>query len=125
MEKKGQGGVSIISVEYLLCQSAEKFRRGNLVCLYFRVSKKFLLQRVMSRFSVENFLAHSTELFRRETLLCCISEKFWSRKNLWLRRLEGNYLKFSSKIFCLTVPNHFEEEPFCAVFQIIAGSEEF
>ena len=55
MEKKGQGGVSIISVEYLLCQSAEKFRRGNIVCLYFRVSKMFMLQRVMSQFSVQFF----------------------------------------------------------------------
>ena len=43
MEKKGEGGVSIISVEFFLCQSAEKFRRGNLVCLCFRVSKKILL----------------------------------------------------------------------------------
>ena len=55
MEKKGEGGVSIFSVEYFLSQSAEKFRRGNLVCLRFRVSKKLMLQRVMSRFSVELF----------------------------------------------------------------------
>ena len=49
------------------------------VCHYFRVSKNFMLQRVMSRFSVERF-------------------------------------------FCLTVPKHFAEEPFYAVFQKISGS---
>ena len=32
-EKKGDGGASIFSVEFFLSQSAEKFRRGNLVCL--------------------------------------------------------------------------------------------
>ena len=77
MEKKGEGGASIFSVNYFLSQSAENLRRGNLVCLYFRLSKKFMLQRVMSHFSVEKFLSHSTETFRRETLLCSVSEKFW------------------------------------------------
>ena len=77
MEKKGDGGASILSVDLFLSQSADKFRRGNLVCRYFRVSKKFMLQRVLSHFSVENFLSHSTETFRRETFLCCVSENFW------------------------------------------------
>ena len=31
---------------------------------------------------------------------------------------------FQSKVFCLTVPKNFEEEPFCAVFQKISGSEK-
>ena len=30
---------------------------------------------------------------------------------------EGEYHDFPSKIFCLTVPEKFEEEPICAVFQ--------
>ena len=51
--------------------------RNPLVCYYFRVSKSFMLQKVMSRFSVENFLSHSTETFRRGTRLCCVSEIFW------------------------------------------------
>ena len=29
------------------------------------------------------------------------------------------------KNFCLTVPKHFVEEPFYAVFQKISGSEKF
>ena len=31
---------------------------------------------------------------------------------------------FPSKIFCLTVPEKFVGEPFCAVFQKISGSEK-
>ena len=34
------------------------------------------------------------------------------------------YQDFPSKNFCLTVPNSFVEEPFCAVFQEISGSEK-
>ena len=30
---------------------------------------------------------------------------------------------FPSKVFCLTVPNNFVGEPFCAVFQKISGRE--
>ena len=33
--------------------------------------------------------------------------------------------RFSVEFFCLTVPNDFVEEPFCAVFQKISGSENF
>ena len=33
--------------------------------------------------------------------------------------------QFPSKVFCLTVPKHFVEEPFYAVFQKISGSEKF
>ena len=36
----------------------------------------------------------------------------------------GEYQDFPSKIFCLTVPKHFVEEPFYAVFQKISGSEK-
>ena len=50
--------------------------------------------------------------------------KFLVAKNFWITRLEGDYLNFSSKIFCLTVPNHFEDEPFCAVFQKFSGREK-
>ena len=40
-----------------------------------------------------------------------VAKKFMEKK--W----EGDYLKFPSKYFCLTVPKHFVEEPFYAVFQ--------
>ena len=32
--------------------------------------------------------------------------------------------RFSVEIFCLTVPKNFVEEPFCAVFEKISGSEK-
>ena len=37
---------------------------------------------------------------------------------------KGEYQDFPSKIFCLTVPKHFVEEPFCAVFQKISVSQK-
>ena len=83
-----------------------------------------MLQRVMLRFSVETFLSHSTETFPRGNFLCCVSETFWWRKSLWKRREEGDYKNFPSNFFCLTVPKHFVEEPFCAVFQKTSGGEK-
>ena len=74
--------VSQYSVEKFLSHSAEKFRRGTLLCFTkIPVSKKFMdkkggRRKVVSQFSVENFLSHSAENFRRGTLLCCVSENF-------------------------------------------------
>ena len=39
-------------------------------------------------------------------------------------RFRGLCHDFPTKIFCLTVPKHFLEEPFYAVFQKISGSEK-
>ena len=36
----------------------------------------------------------------------------------------GDYRKFPSKIFCLTLPKQFVEEPLCAVFQNFSGSKK-
>ena len=43
----------------------------------------------------------------------------------FLDKREGRYQDFPSKIFCLKMPKHFVEEPFCAVFQKISVSEKF
>ena len=43
-----------------------------------------------------------------------VAKKFMDKK--------GEYQDFPSKLFCLTVPKHFVEEPLCAVFQNISGS---
>ena len=64
----------------------------------------------VSRTSVENFLFHSFEKFRRGTLLCFTN--FLVSKNV-RDKIGGGHHDFPSKIFCLTVPNHFVEEPFC------------
>ena len=42
----------------------------------------------------------------------------------FMDKLEGEVSRFLSKIFCLTVPKHFAEEPFYAVFQKISGSQK-
>ena len=82
----------------------------------------------VSRFSVDYFLCHSTEKLRRGTLLFCVSENFRYRKNSWIRGGGGQggkeYQDFRSKLFCPTVPKHFVDVPFCAVFQKIPGSEK-
>ena len=43
----------------------------------------------------------------------CVSEKFWYRKILWMRRGGREFHDFMLEIFCLTVPKIFVEEPFC------------
>ena len=39
--------------------------------------------------------------------------------------MEGDYRNFPSKNFCLTLPKHFVEETFSAVFRKISESEKF
>ena len=43
----------------------------------------------------------------------CVSERFWYRKILWMRRGAGEYHDFQMEILCLTEPKNFVEEPFC------------
>ena len=53
----------------------------------------------------------------------CVSENFWYRKILGIREGAGITI-FRQNCFCLTVPNRFAEETFCAVFQEISDSEK-
>ena len=105
----------------------QKSLQGNPSVMCFRnfpVAKSFLdKQWGVSRFSVENFLSHSAENIRRGTFLCFT--KFLVSNKIMDRRGEGGmeHHKFLSKYFCLTVPKHFVEEPFHAVFQKISGRE--
>ena len=97
----------------------KKLRRGTLRCFRnFLVSKKFMLQRVMSRFSVENFLSHSTEKFCRGTLLCCVSENFWYLKSSWIRW--GEYQDFPSKT--VSQCRKFSKEPLSV--SLVSGVEK-
>ena len=43
----------------------------------------------------------------------CVSERFWYRKILWMRRGAREYHDFQMEIVCLTEPKNFVEEPFC------------
>ena len=87
------------------------------------MSKKFVFQRVMSRFFVEFFLSHSAGRFRRGTLLCCVSEIFRYRKSLWIRG--GKYPDFPSKFFCLTVPKNSVGDPSVLCFRKFTVAKKF
>ena len=77
---------------------------------FFRVSKNFMLQRVMSLLSIfcRFFLSHSAEKFRRWTLLCFVSQKLRLRKILWIRGGGVGSIKiFRRKVFvsqCRKIP---------------------
>ena len=43
---------------------------------------------------------------------------------MFMGKREGKYQDFPAKIFCLTVPKLFVEEPFYAVFQKISADEK-
>ena len=58
----------------------------------------------------QKFLSHSVKKIRRRNLLCF--KEFLVSKNVRDKR-GGGYHDFPSKLFCLTVPNHLVEEPFC------------
>ena len=85
------------------------------------VAKNFMDKREgeVSRCSFEKFLSNSAEKIRRGTLYSVIN--FGYRKNLCFRGLCHD---FPSKVFCLTVPKHFAEEPFYAVFQKLSSSQK-
>ena len=67
MDKTGGGSIKNFRRKSFCLTVPKNSYRNLLVCVYFRVSKSFLLQRVMSRFSLENFLSHSAENIRRGT----------------------------------------------------------
>ena len=73
----------------------------------------------VSRFVVESFLSHSAESFVGEpfglSLISVIEKNYAS---------EGHVTIFRRKIFCLTVPKRFVEEPMYAVFQKTSGGEK-
>ena len=92
------GGVSRFSVENFL--SLKNFLKGPFSVSLIRVSKIFMLRRVMPRFSsfCRNFFVSVPKNFVGESFsVSLISgvEKVWRR---------GGYQDFPSKIFCLTVP---------------------
>ena len=63
----------------------------------------------------KKFSPHSTEKLRRGTLLC-FTKFLVSKKNMDKRGAGGReYKDFPSRIFFLTVPKIFTEEPICAL----------
>ena len=102
--------VSRFSVEKFLSYSAEKLRRGTLLCL-----RKFLVPKNVRDkkgggyhdFPSKLFCLAVPNHFAEEPL--CVSERFGNRKIFSPR---GEYHKFLYKICCLTVPKNFVGEPF-------------
>ena len=59
MQKKGQGGVSIFSVEKFLSQSAEKFRRGTFrLSLFSVIEKIYASEDFVTIFQRNFFVSH-------------------------------------------------------------------
>ena len=106
-------GISRFSIKSLLSQTAEKLRRRNSLCL-----KKLLIS--------ENFMdkkgGGSAKNFREKLIVSVSKILVWEplslsvilgiEKTLCLRGLGQD---FPSKLFCLTVPKNFVDEPFCVV----------
>ena len=96
-----------------------------------RVSKNFMLRRVLSRSFVEFFCLTVPKKFAGELFV----QKFLVAKKFSVSLMSGIDRKFlcfrglchdfSSRTFCLTVPKHFEEEPLYAVFQKFLVAKKF
>ena len=114
--------MSLFPVE-IFCLTVPKNAVGEHFCAVFQKisgSKKFMHEkggRRVSRFPVENFFVSRCQKNCRGTLWPVII--FGYRKILCFRGLCHD---FPSKVFFLTVPKHFAEEPFYAVFEKISGS---
>ena len=67
----------------LLVSQCRNFSYGKLLgCHYFRVSKKFMLQRVMSQFSVESFCLTVSRNFVWEPF-CAVCQKSSGSENVY------------------------------------------
>ena len=119
---RGGGSVMIFCQIFFFSQCRKNQQSTPSVLCFgkFLVAKIFMdKKRVISRVSVENVLSDSAEKIRSGNLQCVIN--FGYRKILCFRGLCNDFLL---KIFCLTVPKHFVEELFCAVFQKTSGKEK-
>ena len=97
--------------KFFLPHSVKEHRRVAPQCFRnFRVSKKFMHKKWISRNSVNSFFSHSAEIFYTGTLQCF--RKFVYRKGLCIKR---RYHDLLWNFFCLTVPNVFVWEHFCVL----------
>ena len=93
--------MSRFSVENFFSHSAENFRRGNLLVFHeFRVSKNFMLHRVMSRFSIfcRNFFVSRCRKFSKVNPSVLCFRKLPVAKKFMVKRA-GGVSKFSVENF--------------------------
>ena len=84
-----------------------------------------MLQRVISRiFGRKLFVSQYGKTLQGNPSVLCFGKFPVANKFMDKKGGGGEYRNLPSKIFCLTVPKHFVEEPFCAVFQKISGNEK-
>ena len=92
-----KGGVSQISVGNFCLTVPKKFVGEPFTLSLASGTKIIYASEGYVTIIRRKFLSHSTETIPRGTLLCSVSEKFWWRKSLWIRR--GEYHNFPSEIF--------------------------
>ena len=104
-------GISLFSIEKFLSHSADKIRRGTLLCF-----KKILLSKIFMYWRggghpgfVEIFLPHGTKNFVSEPFW--VSENFWYGKKIMDKLGEGGITIFCRNCF-VSVPKNFVGEPF-------------
>ena len=107
-QAKEGGSFTVLSKKILSHRTEKIFRENHSVFQkIFGGEKKLWIRGGISRFSVEIFLSHSAEKSRKGILL--FLRKFLVAKS-FMDEKEGHHV-FPSKIFCLTVPRNFVEEP--------------
>ena len=98
-------GAGITIFPQFLSHSTESFRTGTLVYFRkFRVSKNFMLERVMSRFSVELFCLAVPKNFIGQPFCSMFQKISGSEKVHDKRGGGGGYQDLPTNIFCLIVP---------------------
>ena len=118
--RKGGGSIRILRPTLFVSQCQKTSKVNFLVCHSFRVSKNFMLQRLMSRFSSEKILSHSAGKFRREPF-CAVFQKKSGSENFSDKKGVGAS-GFSVQFFFITVPKNFIDEPFSV--SLISGIEK-
>ena len=125
LDRRTGGDIKIFRRKCFLFQSAEKFRKGTLLCCVSENSrwrKTQWIRRWGIKISRRRTFVSLCQKFSQLNLFVLRFRKLPVAKNSMDKKVV--YQDFPSKNFCLTMPNSFVGEPFCAVFQKKSGSEK-
>ena len=105
-------GVARFSVDCFMSHSTEIFVEEPFsVSLISGIEKFYAQEGYIAIFCRKFSVSQNRKISRGEPF--CVSENFWYRKILWIRRVGRECHNFPSKICCLTVPKNFVGETFC------------